>query len=437
MKKSIMTGAVILMTANIISKILGAVLKIPLTYIIHEEGMAVYNTAFSVYVMFLSFVISGMPFAVQKLTAEAHAKNDPGRAREIVRLATIALAVVGACGTAVMWFGADFFALAMKEERAGASIRAIAPSILLVALGTAVKSGFQGKSDMMPTAVSQVIESFIKLFAGYFLAVALLELGKNYAPAGAALGVTVGELIATLMLVIWYVLSVEKVKCRDSKGIGRALADIALPMLFMSVAGSALSVCETSVLRMSLIKAIGSAEEARFVYGAYTGYAMTVLNLPAGFLATIGISIIPVISGAAAVGNRQRIREVTSRTILLSAAAGLASAIGLYFFGWLILKLLFHNTYSVDMLRMAAPSVLFICVMQICGAILQSMGCIWRAFAASMVVAVIKLICSAVLAARPEFNIYGAIIGTDIAFCVGMIINLIDVAHITSQKNAI
>ncbi|MCH5213039.1 MAG: oligosaccharide flippase family protein, partial [Oscillospiraceae bacterium] len=114
MKKSIMTGAVILMTANIISKILGAVLKIPLTYIIHEEGMAVYNTAFSVYVMFLSFVISGMPFAVQKLTAEAHAKNDPGRAREIVRLATIALAVVGACGTAVMWFGADFFALAMK-----------------------------------------------------------------------------------------------------------------------------------------------------------------------------------------------------------------------------------------------------------------------------------------------------------------------------------
>ena len=69
LKNSFLSGAVILMTANAISKILGAVFRIPLTYIVHEEGMAVYNTAFSIYVMFLSFIISGMPFAVQKLTA--------------------------------------------------------------------------------------------------------------------------------------------------------------------------------------------------------------------------------------------------------------------------------------------------------------------------------------------------------------------------------
>lgn len=431
MKNSFLSGAVVLMIANIISKVLGAVLKIPLTYIIHEEGMAVYNTAFSVYIMFLSFVVAGTPFAVQKLTAAAHARNNAGRARETVLISTVILAVIGLIGSVVLWLGADFFALAMKEERAGWAIRAIAPSIFLVACGTAVKSGFQGKSDMVPTAVSQVVESFIKLGAGYALAVVLLYLGTEYAAAGAAAGVTIGEAAATLMLVVWYLLSVRKVKrtAGNRREILKELTDIALPMLFMSVAGSVISVCDTSVIRAGLLRAGLSADRARFVYGAYTGYAMTVLNLPSGFLATLGISVIPIISGAAAVGNTERIRSVTRRAIGLSAAAGAVSAAGLCVFGELILQILFRNTYSAPMLRMAAPSVLFICVMQISGAILQSMGCIWRAFAASIAAALIKLAFSALLASRPEFNIYGTIIGTDVAFFIGMVINLFSLSR--------
>ena len=65
MKNSFIKGATILMVANAVSKILGAVLKIPLTYIIHEEGMAVYNTAFSVYAMLLAFVMSGITLPYQ------------------------------------------------------------------------------------------------------------------------------------------------------------------------------------------------------------------------------------------------------------------------------------------------------------------------------------------------------------------------------------
>lgn len=61
-KQSFLTGAVILMIANAISKILGAVFKIPLTYILNEDGMAVFNIAFEVYIMFLSFYYFG--FAV-------------------------------------------------------------------------------------------------------------------------------------------------------------------------------------------------------------------------------------------------------------------------------------------------------------------------------------------------------------------------------------
>ena len=64
----------ILMIANAISKILGAVFKIPLTYILNEDGMAVFNIAFEVYIMFLSFIISGLPFAISKMVAESNSR---------------------------------------------------------------------------------------------------------------------------------------------------------------------------------------------------------------------------------------------------------------------------------------------------------------------------------------------------------------------------
>ena len=64
-KQNFLKGTVILIIANAISKILGAVFKIPLTYILKEEGMAVFNTAMLVYSVFLSFVISGFPIAIQ------------------------------------------------------------------------------------------------------------------------------------------------------------------------------------------------------------------------------------------------------------------------------------------------------------------------------------------------------------------------------------
>ena len=425
MKNSFLSGAVILMAANAVSKILGAVFKIPLTYIIHEEGMAVYNTAFSVYAMFLTFIISGMPFAVQKRVAECDAEGNTAGIRANVRSASIFMIMTGAVCSAVMYIGADFLAAAMKEERAVWAIRAIAPSVFFVGCGAAVKSGFQGVGKMMPTAVSQVIEAAAKLVIGYYLAVSFIGLGSSKAAAGAVGGVTIGELIATAILVIWYMISFRScARSNASRGILKKLLEIAVPMLCMSLITSAISMCDTSVLRACLLRAGMTADEARFTYGAYTGYAMTVLNLPSGFLATIGVSVIPVISGANAVGNMRRVRAAAKKGLTLAAIGAFVMCVGLSIWSEDILRLLFHNTYSSMMLRCAVPSVFFICIMQFSGAVLQSMDHLGRSFISVVSAVSVKLVMTLLLASRPEFSIYGSIIGTDLGFFIGAVLNM-------------
>ncbi|MBR0360184.1 MAG: polysaccharide biosynthesis protein, partial [Clostridia bacterium] len=436
MKNSFIKGAAILMVANAVSKILGAVLKIPLTYIIHEEGMAVYNTAFGVYAMFLAFIMSGVPFAVSKMCAAELAKDNPNGAKSIVWYSSVILFIAGLLGSLVMWFGADFFALAMKEERAVWAIRAVAPSVLLVAVGDAVKSGFQGESNMLPTAVSQCIESFIKLAAGYFFAVWLIGCGTDKSAAGAIFGVTVGELCATVMLVGSYCVTHRKIKRERGKSrlYSRELIETAMPVMLMAVTGSALAVVDTSVLRASLLRAGLSRLSARYLYGAYTGYAMTVLNLPSGFLATLGVSIIPAISASVATGNDSRVRRLTKNGLLLSAVCGISASAVIAVFGDFILNLLFHNTTSSLLLRISAPSVFFICMMQLSGAILQAMGYTGRVFISSVTVGVIKLLSAIFLVSIPEINIYGAAIGSDIAFFVGMVMNFIFLSCVGTCK---
>lgn len=436
LKNSFIKGAAILMVANAVSKILGAVLKIPLTYILHEEGMAVYNTAFGVYAMFLAFIMSGVPFAVSKMCAAELAKNNPNGAKSIVWYSSVILFIAGLLGSLVMWFGADFFALAMKEERAVWAIRAVAPSVLLVAVGDAVKSGFQGESNMLPTAVSQCIESFIKLAAGYFFAVWLIGCGTDKSAAGAIFGVTVGELCATVMLVGSYCVTHRKIKRERGKSrlYSRELIETAMPIMLMAVTGSVLAVVDTSVLRASLLRAGLSRLSARYLYGAYTGYAMTVLNLPSGFLATLGVSIIPAISASVATGNDSRVRRLTKNGLLLSAVCGISASAVIAVFGDFILNLLFHNTTSSLLLRISAPSVFFICMMQLSGAILQAMGYTGRVFISSVTVGVIKLLSAIFLVSIPEINIYGAAIGSDIAFFVGMVINFIFLSGVGTCK---
>ena len=48
-KQSFLQGAFVLICANLLVKVIGAGFKIPLTYLIHEEGMGLFGSAYTVY----------------------------------------------------------------------------------------------------------------------------------------------------------------------------------------------------------------------------------------------------------------------------------------------------------------------------------------------------------------------------------------------------
>lgn len=449
-KQNFIKGTLILVAANAISKILGAVFKIPLTYILREEGMAVFNTAFSVYGMLLSFITAGMPLAISKMVAEELALERPGEARKIVTVSTLLLSLIGLLGTAVMFCGADFFAGAMKDLKAAGAIRFLSPAIFFVAVGTVFKSYYQGKVNMIPTAVSQVIEAVIKLGAGFGLALYFAQAAMETTAAWAIFGVTAGEIVATAILILLYLPDRQKLrrhKARSSaRQVLRAIGAIAVPMVVSSGVAGAMNIADVTMIRAQLLQIRFTPETAerfllqfsshtavfddlletlrisvdgaRWLYGAYSGYALTVFHLPAGIMATLGVSILPVIAGALALNQRQRVEHTAQLALKIILLTALPCAAVLGLFAEPVLGLLFHNTASAPMLRLLSPCLVFVCLSQILTAVLNASGMIMRPFVHGLVGMVIKLLGNLLLITRPELHILGAVVSANISYLV-------------------
>ena len=64
-KQSFLYGATVLAAASILCKIMSAALKIPLDRLfLHEEGIGVYQSAYSIYNVVLAFCVTGIPIAL-------------------------------------------------------------------------------------------------------------------------------------------------------------------------------------------------------------------------------------------------------------------------------------------------------------------------------------------------------------------------------------
>ena len=458
-RKNFIHGAVILMAANIISKLLGAVFKIPLTYLLEEEGMAIFNTAFSVYVMILSFTTCGMPLAISRMVAGDLAKNKPGDVRKTICTACLVLGISGLLGSLLLWFGAEFFSLSMKDAKAFFSIRMIAPAVFFVAVGTVFKSYYQGKSNMTPTAVSQVIEAVIKLVAGYGLSVYYAKLSVEYTAAAAIFGVTVGELIATLILWLLWLPDRKRLSgypsIRPTRTIISDMFSYAVPMLIASGVSSALSLADIAVIRNALTDIRFTPETAeaflrqyasttthfdallselriseaaaRWLYGAYSGYALTVFHLPVGMLAALGTSILPIIAGALAVRNRERAGRAIFLCSKFSLLLCLPAAVILGRYSAELLHLLFRNTVSARLLSGLAPCLVFIVLSDLFITVQHASGRLIVPFLYSFLGDIIKLILGRFLIRCPELNLSGVVIAANISYFVVLFFNYLAV----------
>lgn len=351
MKKRTMAGNAAVLTAfSIIAKGISALYRVPLTSALGAEGMGMYQLVFSIFALILSVTTGGIPVAVSMLTSEKNAlKKD---SRTVLKSALILVGAVSVALSVLLSALSEYVAKLQGNENVIYGYYAIAPAIVFTGLLSMFRGWFQGNCDVIPTAVSGLVEQVFKLAFGLSLAKILSKYGVIYGVVGALGGVAISELVALLYIVVTYFSRGKIYKTIKSEVVEKGEAStIIKTSLIFALAGLIIPFSQfiDGILIVNILKASGAAtSHATAEYGLFSGTVMSVVNMPIVLSVSLAAALVPVISSSQAERNVVNIRNKSGTAVKLTVAISVPAAILLFVFSEKIIVLLYPRLSAVQ-----------------------------------------------------------------------------------------
>ncbi|WP_313640123.1 stage V sporulation protein B [Paenibacillus sp.] len=432
-KQSFIQGTLILLAAGIINRMLGFIPRIALPRIIGAEGVGLYQLAYPFFIVLVTVITGGIPLAIAKMVAEAEGENRPEKSRQILRTGLALSVGLGIFFTIVALISASWVSnVILTDRRVYYTFIAMIPMIGIVAVSAIYRGYFQGRQNMIPSALSSIFESIVRIFFMLWFSWLLLPKGIALAAAGAMLGVTVGE-IGGMLAILWqyYVISKKDKKTNpipeqqsvepevilsDPDGVKptspilRRLLGVSIPVTASRLVGSFSYLLESIITVRSLALAGIATAAATTQYGSLQGMVIPLLLLPGALTSSLAVSLVPSLSEAAARKDLPTIHKRMHQALRLALVTGAPFAVLMYVLAVPLCNLLYGNADTAPMLRLMAPFALFLYVQAPLQAALQAMDRPGRALINTLIGAVVKIILIVILASQPEYGIYGAII---------------------------
>ncbi len=436
--KQFFSGVLVLTLSTILVKIIGVLYKIPMWQYLGSSGMGYFNSAYDIYTLFFIISTAGLPVAISIMISENKVSGKHKNVAKIFKVSLLLLAFVGFFGALLMGISYSRLSVLINNSEARFCILAISPTVFFICVSSAIRGYFQGNQKMLPTAISQVIESLGKLFLGLFFAFVALKKGYSIpkVSAFAVLGITIGVVISMIYLVICKIVyrpqsgENELSSSTDKTGdIIKKLLVIAIPITISSTIMSFTKIIDMTMI-MQRLTSIGYSEDAaNEIYGSYSTMAVPIFNLPTTFVSAIALPLVPMLTAAIESRDRDRERGVVFSAVKLTSLIGFPSMLGIAVFSKPILALLFSGgdreiEYTAPLLSILALSIFLSCMITVTNAILQAYKKTNKPLISMIVGSVVKVIASYILIGIPSINIYGAPISTFLSILTIVAMNM-------------
>ncbi len=295
---------------------------------------------------------------------------------------------------------------------------AITPIIPIVAVSAVIRGYFQGKQNMKPAAVSQILEQVVRIGLIITLTKMFLPYGIEYAAAAAMFASIIGELASLLYLLTSFKLKKHfRVRKNFFKYVSsgkdtlKQLFSIALPSTGSRFIGNAAWFLEPIVVAQSLAIAGISSSLATQQYGELTGFALPLLMLPSFITFALSTSLVPAVSEAHAIGNHDLVTHRLHQALRITFITGCLALVVLFVFADPIMQLMYGKTNAAIYITYLAPIFIFSYYQMPLQSVLQALNLAKAAMYNSLIGAIVKLAFIFALSSQPQFGIMGTAIG--------------------------
>ena len=427
--KSLTNGVLVLLISNLVVKIIGVLFKIPLVNIMGDDGMGYFNSAYTVYTFFYTVSTSGLPVALSILIAKCDTEKRYADKARVYKVALVFFEALGLVFTLFMSLGSKMLGDMIGNSRASSAILAIAPVMLFICVISARRGYFQGHQNMMPTALSQLIEAVGKLCFGIMFSLYAVRRGYSYPiiAAFAILGITLSEALCMLCLMLF-----PKARERSKEytitdfDALKSIIKTALPITLSSVVLSLTSLADLGLVMNRLVDIGYTEQEANALFGNYTGLAVPLFNLPASLITPIALSIVPYIASALAQKDAALGLSTLKSSLKSSLIIAFPCAFGMSALSEPILSLIFDDAQASRAamnLSVLAIGIIGLALTSVSAAILQAYGRTYLPIVSVCIGCAVKLVAGYILIG--ELGIIGTPISTVICYSTTALFNLV------------
>jgi O-antigen/teichoic acid export membrane protein len=437
MTNKLQKGAFFLSIANFLCKILGVLYLIPWIKLMGSQhnGMlaqALYNTGYIPYALFLSLGTIGLPSVIAKKIAISSKKSDINEIKSVFTNSNSMMLFIGAISALAMYIFAPLLikmSPVTNLENGISVIRSLCPSLLIIPLLSSMRGYFQGVSDLLPFAISLIVEQFIRVL--------VILVGSYYYLRVASGTIFDAVLISTQasfyggLSVVIYLFFIGRKKgyfgfsefCSPfelfySKNRISTLSIFKETLPFMYV-GATVTIFQ--LLDQVSIKPIfhffqnsvsNSQIELLFSLASVNPNKLTAILI--SMVATVGTSSLPILSGLSK-RNRLKIEQIISQSYLLTFTMLIPASIGMVILSEPMYTVFFgYDTNATLYMIISIGSAIFISLTTVQLIMLQALNHHKKAVRLVTIGIITKVIFQIILIYL--FNGYGIVLSTTIPF---------------------
>lgn len=393
MKKSIYASTAIVTGLSAATRGLGFLYRVVLSRLIGAEGLGLYQIAFSLFGLFATIGAGGIPITVSRMITKAKAEGNPRAEKETVGAGLLLCLFLSLPIAFFFGFFGKKANFLFADERCFSIFRILLFGLIFSSVYAVIRGSFWGNKEFLIPSILEVAEE------GAMVIIGIMLLQNVSSPADgaqkAAWAVSLSCMLACGAAVLCFFFQGGGIS-RPKKRL-KPLFNATLPITSVRAATSLVSSAIAVLLPAMLVKSGVDETQALKLFGIVSGMVIPVLFMPATFIGSLALVLVPELSEAYYRKHYERLRKNILRGLKFAVFVACALIPILYSVGGDIGMLAFSNETAGRMIQKSCLFVLPMSLTIISTSILNSLGFEKQTFLFYFLGAGVLLLCVLIL----------------------------------------
>ena len=444
-KAKMVRGSIWMTAGSVISRLMGAIYVIPwYAWMGSDAKLANYlfTKGYNIYALFLMIATAGIPGAVAKQISHYNSLNEYGLSRKLFQRSMMVMVGLGVLFSGTMYLAAPL--LAAGDEFMIPVVRALSVALLIFPCMSVIRGYFQGNHDMMPSAVSQIVEQIARVFYMLLATYIIMNVFKgNYVTAvvHSTFAAFIGMLGALAALGWFYQKSAPRMAQLEAQSnnqltisANQLIRDMIVEALPFIVIGAAITIVKIydqyTFERIMAGFTNYTPNQLKELLAIFTGNPDKLTMITISIATSLSITALPLITEAFTLKNHQGLAKLISNNIQLFFFVMIPATFGMVLLAEPLNTLFYeHDLLGTSLLVQACYVGIILGLYMLASSTLQGL----YENKAALVFLGIGLAVKVILQYPfiHLFEVYGPLLATGVAFLVTSVLMLRKIQHVT------